>query len=126
MAITFEGFDQFSSKLQGLPAIVIDEIDKKCGAAAKFWEDLAIGSAPVKTGRLRSSISSDQLSLLNWEVKATAPYAGYVEGLAGQRVAVPNELATLSRRSHPFFFIHQNAVESKWLEDLNKILNTEH
>ncbi len=58
---------------------VLDEVDGLLGRVAGAVAAKARDYAPVRTGRLRESIESKRAGRLRYLVRASAPYAGYVE-----------------------------------------------
>jgi len=72
-------FNKALNKLKALENNFANEVDLELNAAAVDIERIAKENAPVKTNRLRSSISSNKLSLLRYEVRAATNYAAFVE-----------------------------------------------
>jgi HK97 gp10 family phage protein len=58
---------------------VLDEVEGLLGRVAGAVAARARDYAPVRTGRLRESIESRRAGRLKYVVRASAPYAGYVE-----------------------------------------------
>jgi HK97 gp10 family phage protein len=62
---------------------MIRRVDVNTGHAARTWavnvRDLAKMKAPVRTGYLRDSITSERLGPKHWKVKVGAHYGIYVE-----------------------------------------------
>jgi len=61
------------------PQRVIAPIEAAFKPAAEGLEKVAQGLAPVRTGRLQASISFQQTGPTSGVLRASAPYAGYVE-----------------------------------------------
>jgi len=78
-------FNKALNKLKALENDFANEVDDELAAAALEIATKAKENAPVDTGRLRASISSNKLSLLRYEVRAATNYAAYVEfGTGGE------------------------------------------
>lgn len=78
-------FNKALNKLKALENDFANEVDLELNAAAVDIETKAKINAPVDTGRLRASISSNKLSLLRYEVRVATNYAAYVEFGTGQK-----------------------------------------
>lgn len=61
------------------PERVVGPVEAGFKPAAEGVESIAKGLAPVRTGRLQASISLEQTGPTSGLLRATAPYAGYVE-----------------------------------------------
>lgn len=74
-------FNKALNKLKALDDDFAKEVDDELSAAAMDIATLAKQNAPVAPdgGRLRASITSNKLSLLRHEVRASTNYAAYVE-----------------------------------------------
>jgi HK97 gp10 family phage protein len=63
----------------------------------------ARNSAPIRTGALRASITAASAGGTQWEVTASAPYAGYVEfGTAQHGAAQPFLIPAAHQQEQPF------------------------
>jgi len=78
-------FNKALNKLKALENDFANEVDLELNAVAVDIETKAKINAPVDTGRLRASISSNKLSLLRYEVRVATNYAAYVEFGTGQK-----------------------------------------
>jgi HK97 gp10 family phage protein len=83
----------------------VKHVEKMLAAAAVECMERARENAPVRTGRLRESITVSRHGKLAYVVEASAPYAGYVEfGTSRQRprrymqTALLQTLQTLRRQ----------------------------
>ena len=82
-------FDQFGKEGAKVAAGEVE-------AAAKNMVKIAKKNAPGNFGKLKQGIQPEKINKLFWEVKATAPYSGYVEFGTGPRVFVPSEMKEIA------------------------------
>lgn len=92
MQARIKGFDTIRKKLQGLPAKLTNDIGNAAKKGAIRIVAQAKKNAPADTGRLRSSISWEQLDGLSIRISVHSAHAPYVEFGTGKYVDVPAEL----------------------------------
>lgn len=135
--MTTIGFTEFVQKLNNLPSEIKEEASGYVYDGIKYWEQLAKSDAPVDKGPLRQNIRGEMTGELSAEIVNPIEYAPYVEWGTGTRVSVPADLQayaltfkkekiTIGRYPHPYFFIQRPLVEKKIIDDLTKLVNTEH
>lgn len=89
VSIQVEGLDRLIKKLGAIPENVKAEIDASLSAAAKGFEDRAVGDAPTHVGFLKNQITTKRIAEMDYEVVAGSEYAAYVEFGTRLRVHVP-------------------------------------
>jgi len=79
LELEVKGVERLDEILQRLPLKMRERVDARLGEGAEATAEKAREIAPVRTGYLRSTITSIRTSLLSWRVQAAAPYAKFVE-----------------------------------------------
>lgn len=133
--IVLTGFKEFEGKLANLPEKIRKEVGAEIYFAGKEWESLAKQSAPVDKGRLRNEIRAVKVSDIQVDVVVNIEYAPYVEWGTGGKVSVPADLKeyalqfkgtvkVVGIRPQPFFFIHKQAVTTRLIQNIQKVINS--
>lgn len=78
-------FKNCLNRLKILENDIAKEVDMELASSVEKMATLAKQKAPVDTGRLRSSINVDKMSLLRYRLIANTNYAAYVEFGTGDR-----------------------------------------
>jgi HK97 gp10 family phage protein len=87
--VKIEGLQETINKLEKADKKVTEGVHEVLKNGSKVIANEAKKDVPVKTGKLKSSIGTDQLGYLTFEINAKEDYAPYVEFGTGGKVKVP-------------------------------------
>jgi HK97 gp10 family phage protein len=89
LSVKIEGLDETIKRLEKADKKVSETVHEVLKNGYKVIANEAKKNVPVKTGKLKSSIGSTQISYLTFEIYAKEDYAPYVEFGTGGKVKVP-------------------------------------
>jgi HK97 gp10 family phage protein len=114
--VKIEGLQETINRLEKADKKVTEGVHEVLKNSSKVIANEAKKDVPVKTGKLKSSIGTDQLGYLTFEINAKEDYAPYVEFGTGGKVKVPaglelyaiqfkgNNIREVNLPARPYFF----------------------
>lgn len=117
--VTLTGWKEFEDKCKGLPAVLTKEIGNEVGAAAEYWQKLAINDSPIDQKFLRGLISAKVTGKMTAEVTSPSKYSSFMEWGTKSKKKVPAELsryaATLPYNKTGDYYAFLKAI-LEWVE----------
>lgn len=92
--VTLTGWKEFEDKCKGLPAVLTKEINSEVGAAAEYWQKLAINDSPIDQKFLRGLISAKITGNMTAEVTSPSQYSSFMEWGTKSKKKIPAELSS--------------------------------